>query len=44
MASIERLSHLDAEYLLFGHREVIRGRQSILRYFAYIRSNYCDYL
>jgi hydroxyacylglutathione hydrolase len=42
--SIERLSQLDAEYLLSGHGEVIKGRQNILRNFAYIRSNYYDYL
>jgi glyoxylase-like metal-dependent hydrolase (beta-lactamase superfamily II) len=42
--SIERLSKLDAEYLLSGHGEVIKGRQNILRNFAYIRSNYYDYL
>ena len=42
--SIERLSRLDAEYLLSGHGEVIKGRQNILRNFAYIRSNYYDYL
>jgi len=42
--SIERLARLDAEYLLSGHGEVIKGRQNILRNFAYIRSNYYDYL
>jgi len=42
--SIERLSKLDAEYLLSGHGEVIKGRQNILRNFAYIRSNYYEYL
>jgi len=42
--SIERLSQLDADYLLSGHGEVIKGRQNILRNFAYIRSNYYDYL
>jgi hydroxyacylglutathione hydrolase len=42
--SIERLSRLDAEYLLSGHGEVIKGRQNILRNFAYVRSNYYDYL
>jgi hydroxyacylglutathione hydrolase len=42
--SIERLSRLDAEWLLAGHGEVIKGKQNIQRNFAYIRSNYYDYL
>jgi hypothetical protein len=42
--SIERLSQLDAEYLLSEHGEAIKGRQNILRNFTYIRSNYYDYL
>ena len=42
--SIERLSQLDAEWLLAGHGEVIRGRSEILRNFSYIRSTYFDYL
>ena len=42
--SIERLAQLDAEYLLSGHGEVIKGRQNILRNYAYIRTNYYDYL
>ena len=42
--SIERLSRLDAEWLLAGHGEVIKGKKNIQRNFAYIRSNYYDYL
>jgi hydroxyacylglutathione hydrolase len=42
--SIERLARLDAEWLLAGHGEVIRGRADILRNFSYIRSTYFDYL
>ena len=42
--SIERLAQLDAEWLLAGHGEVIKGKKNIQRNFAYIRSNYYDYL
>ncbi len=42
--SIERLSRLDAEWLLSGHGEVIKGKKNIQRNFAYIRSSYYDYL
>ncbi len=42
--SIERLAQLDVEWLLAGHGEVIQGRKNIQRNFAYIRSNYYDYL
>ena len=42
--SIERLARLDAEWLLAGHGEVLKGKKNIERNFAYIRSNYYDYL
>lgn len=42
--SIERLAQLDVEWLLAGHGEVIQGKKNIQRNFAYIRSNYYDYL
>jgi len=42
--SIERLAQLDVEWLLSGHGEVIKGKKNIQRNFAYIRSNYYDYL
>jgi len=42
--SIERLARLDAELLLSGHGEVIRGKRKIQQNFAYIRENFFDYL
>jgi hydroxyacylglutathione hydrolase len=42
--SIERLAQLDAEWLLAGHGEVIKGKKNIQRNFAYVRTNYYDYL
>src|SRR4030042_736157 len=42
--SIEKLAQLDAEYLLSGHGEVIKGKKNIQRNYAYIRTNYFDYL
>jgi hydroxyacylglutathione hydrolase len=42
--SIEKLAQLDSEWLLAGHGEVIKGKKNIQRNFAYIRSNYYDYL
>jgi hydroxyacylglutathione hydrolase len=42
--SIERLAQLDVEWLLAGHGEVIKGKKNVQRNFAYIRSNYFDYL
>ncbi len=42
--SIEKLSRLDAEWLLSGHGEVIKGKSNIQRNFTYIRNNYFDYL
>ncbi|MFQ5843213.1 MAG: MBL fold metallo-hydrolase, partial [Thermodesulfobacteriota bacterium] len=38
--SIQRLSQLDIEVLLPGHGEIIRGKQSVLRNFNFIRENY----
>jgi len=42
--SIERLAQLDAEWLLSGHGQIVRGRKDIKRNFAYIRTNFFDYL
>ena len=42
--SIERLAQLDAEWLLPGHGEIIKGRYNIQRNFAYIRANFYEYL
>jgi glyoxylase-like metal-dependent hydrolase (beta-lactamase superfamily II) len=42
--SIERLARLDAEWLLSGHGEVIKGKKNIQRNFGYIRTNFFDYL
>jgi hydroxyacylglutathione hydrolase len=42
--SIERLARLDAEWLLSGHGEIIRGKKNIQRNFSYIRSNFFNYL
>jgi len=42
--SIERLARLDAEWLLSGHGEVIKGKKNIQRNFSYIRSNFFGYL
>ena len=42
--SIERLAQLDAEWLLSGHGEVLKGKRNIQRNFSYIRANYFDYL
>lgn len=38
--SIQRLSQLDIEVLLPGHGEIIRGKQSVVRNFNFIRENY----
>ena len=42
--SIERLARLDAEWLLSGHGEVLKGKRNVQRNFSYIRTNYFDYL
>jgi len=42
--SIERLARVDAELLLSGHGEVIRGKRKIQQNFTYIRNNFFDYL
>ena len=42
--SIERLAALDAEWLLSGHGEVIRGKTNIRRNYDYIRANFYNYL
>ncbi len=41
--SIERLARLDAEWLLSGHGEIIRGKKNIQRNFSNIGSNFLDY-
>ena len=42
--SIERLARLDAEWLLSGHGEVLKGKKNIQRNFSYIRTNFFEYL
>ncbi len=42
--SIERLADLDVELLLPGHGEIVKGKRNIQRNFAYIRTNFFDYL
>lgn len=46
--SIERLSQLDAEYILTGHQYggpgVISGREAVKRNFAFVRKNVFSYL
>lgn len=42
--SIERLAQLDAEWLLSGHGEVLRGKRNIQQNFRYVRANYFDYI
>lgn len=42
--SIERLAQVDAEWLLSGHGEIIKGKKNIERNFSNIRSSYYDYL
>ncbi len=42
--SIEKLAGRDAEWLLSGHGEVLRGKKDIQRNFSYIRANFFDYL
>ena len=42
--SIERLARLDAEWLLPGHGEVIKGKKNIQGNYVYIRENYFEYL
>lgn len=42
--SIDRLADLDVELLLPGHGEIVKGKRNIQRNFAYIRTNFFDYL
>jgi hydroxyacylglutathione hydrolase len=42
--SIEQLARLDAEWLLSGHGEVLKGKKNIQRNFGYIRTNFFEYL
>lgn len=42
--SIERLANLDVELLLPGHGEIVKGKKNIERNFAYIRTNFFQYL
>ncbi len=36
-ASIERLSHLDIEYLLPGHLNIVKGKEAVKRNFDFVR-------
>jgi len=42
--SIERLARLDAEWLLSGHGEVLKGKKNIQRNFSSVRTNFFEYL
>jgi len=42
--SIERLARLDAEWVLSGHGEVLKGKKNIQRNFSYVRTNFFEYL
>jgi hydroxyacylglutathione hydrolase len=42
--SIERLARLDAEWLLSGHGDVIKGKRNIQENFSYVRANFFDYI
>jgi hydroxyacylglutathione hydrolase len=42
--SVERLASLDAEWLLSGHGEVIKGKRNIRENFTFIRANFFGYL
>ena len=42
--SIERLARLDAEWVLSGHGEVLKGKMNIQRNFSYVRTNFFEYL
>ncbi len=42
--SIERLSGLDAEWLLPGHGEVIQSQRNIQRNYQFIQANFFEYL
>ncbi len=42
--SLERMSRLDIELLLPGHGEVVRGRESVVQNFDFIRQNFYAYL
>ncbi len=42
--SIERMSRLDAELLLPGHGEMVRGKEKVLQNFEFIRQSFYAYL
>ncbi len=42
--SIERLASLDAEWLLSGHGEGIKGKENIQQNFSYIRDNFFEFM
>jgi hydroxyacylglutathione hydrolase len=42
--SIERLSRLDAEYLLPGHMDIVTGADNVKRNFEFIKQNVFGYL
>ena len=44
LQSIERLARLDAEWLLSGHGEILKGKRNLQQNFAFIRESYYDAL
>jgi len=44
MRSIERMSRLETEVLLPGHGQIVRGKDTVLRNFEFIRQNFYPYL
>ena len=42
--SIERLSHLDIEYLLPGHLDIVKGKEAVKRNFNFVRENVFPWL
>jgi hydroxyacylglutathione hydrolase len=44
MESIERLSHLDTEFLLPGHGDLVMGKELVLQNYEFIRQNFYPYL
>jgi hydroxyacylglutathione hydrolase len=42
--SIERMSHLDTEFLLPGHGEIVTSKEMVLQNFEFIRQNFYAYL
>jgi glyoxylase-like metal-dependent hydrolase (beta-lactamase superfamily II) len=42
--SIQRLTRLDAEWILPGHGEIVRSREAVLQNFQFIRESFYPYL